>query len=199
MIMRRGLAAVAALLMLTLAACTSGAGSGSGHGSRDHLYESIDELAAESIAVAIVTVEGHTEFPETTVGDEARGAYSAFDATVVEVASPPKLGEAVGDELKASVTSPVPGDRVLIRMLGTAERPGPTDFLEDGESYLLFLTGTGLPESPANEFYIAGGSAGVYRSDGESLSSESRFTKDGVEREGDELPQTVTLSELRGS
>ena len=89
------------------------------------------------------------------------------------------------------------GDQIVVRAIGTGL--GDNAPFKDGGTYLVFLHPTGLPEADRNEYYVTGSKAGIYVLDGAARGADGpSFTKDGVEDQGDNLPEQIALSELQG-
>jgi hypothetical protein len=160
------------LLVGSLAGCVT---TSHGEGSRAELYGSVEELAADSTLVVLVTATSEVETarePQLSTGTRV---------VVVESLSPTGLPSGIPD-VQAS-------DTVTVWQFGDAASPGPLPLMRDGERYLLFLVATGV-DKPAG-YFITGSSAGYWVADG----SEFRRPVD----EGDTLPKTLRLDDLRSA
>lgn len=180
----RRAAAIAAAAIVTVTVLAGCAGSESG-GSRVHLYHSIHELAAESAAI----VEGEVTSQRTA--SDLKNSSAVFTISTVTVTAAPK-----GSGLSA-------GSTVEVRQEGDSTHVGPAPFLKNGSSYLLYLTPSGLPGPLATQYYVTGGTAGIYEAEATShtgTSAESpanAFTHVPAD-EGDTLPAAVDLSDAQG-
>lgn len=164
----------------------SGCSGSSADGSRAQLYSSVDALASDSSIVVAGTV---TE--QRTARDvENEGDFTLSTLTVVEA---PK-----------SDASHAPGASVVVRQIGSAETPGPANLLAPGKTYLLYLTPSGLSGDLASQFYVTGGTAGLYeavgvpktnqRSATSAVTDSTKFVHTGAD-EGDDLPSTIVLTD----
>ncbi|MDY0828310.1 hypothetical protein SK224_04130 [Microbacterium sp. BG28] len=164
--MRRLFAAVALLAAaIALAGCTSVA-CGESAGSRATLYDSIEALAADSslVAVAVVTITERS----------AADCDTTVTARIDRRFEPAALGG----------TPTAERNDVVVR------HTGPSDTLVEGRSYLLFLTPTMLQGSAADDYFVTGVTAGIYRVEGDHFVH--------VPSEGDDLPATLTPADLQG-
>ncbi|MGU3410490.1 hypothetical protein ACLBWP_10305 [Microbacterium sp. M1A1_1b] len=172
--------ASAGLLTIGLAGCADASGSS---GSRVKLYDSVPTLAGDSSIVISGTVES-----QKTANDIPNGGD--FTLSTVEVAA----------TAKSDAAHPA-GSSVVVRQHGSQKTPGPGALLETGKTYLLYLTPSGLDGQLASQFYITGGTAGVYetqqnagaRSTG-NVTEDTEFTK-APSDEGDTLPTELTLAD----
>lgn len=123
--------------------------------SRVYIYGSIEELAGDSSLVVKATASSSRS--GTLAG-------APTDVTTFEVASCFLVGGVVGTEPvfpQHAKTGPDPcqaGDVVEVRTF--------RDYgieLQEGDTYLLFLTNTGLAEDPSNLYYVTGAVAGAYK------------------------------------
>jgi len=129
-------------LVLGLAGCATATSESSG--SRAELYESIDQVAADSDLVVVVT-----------------------STSTTSSASEPQLMTATDVVVDQSFTPDAePSDTVTVWQLGSGATPGPLPLMKDGGRYLLFLVETGLP---AGGYFITGSSAGFWVADGDSF------------------------------
>lgn len=144
-----------------------------------------------------MTVRSRIEYGDATVGNQNRSPYTLFAVEVRDVAQSIELGVAA--------QQPTIGDTIEIRMLGTSGYPGPMPRLEDGRTYLTFLRPTGLAEAGADQYYLVGGTAGLYQTDRPLDAaapvdvSSLPFDKDGIANEGDSLPARVTMNDIEAS
>lgn len=170
-------AGLAGALVILLTACTTSTLSDSRH----TLYDTLEELAADSSAAVVVTVvEQH---------EEAGGDGIPITLSLVEVhESLAATGLAAGLDVEPGSASE--GERITVRQLGASsmdETPAP--ILRQGSTYLLFVTPTMLPGDAADEYYVTGGDAGLYMQDGDAF---VRL----VPGSGDTLPLRLTPADL---
>lgn len=202
-IMKRTKAIGVAIAVLICATCTLSAcstdttqaqaddGTSSSHGqtngststefSRVKLYETLDDLAADSSLIVIGTAEA----VEVTHDIDGLTPFSVFNVAVSEV-------------LKGDVAV---GDTVVMRQTGGEGDPG---VLEDGQTALLYLTPTGLDGELASQYYPVGVTAGVYVLDGDvaalSADNDSAATfSHTVTDTGDSIPNVLSLEEAKDS
>jgi hypothetical protein len=143
---------------LSILALLAGCTSGSS-GSRHTLYDSLDALVADSTVAVVGQV---LEVGETLIVGHP-GTDAAF-------------------QVEEQYLSDDPLDEITVRQMGAA----PT--LRVGDTYLLFLVPTGLPDDPPLTYYVTGAVAGIYE-----------FTDGEFRRVSDEdpgLPATVLPDEL---
>ncbi len=166
-------------LVLMVCGCGSdplGAGSdeaapGSGEQLRVHLYTSLQDLAADSSAVAVVTAE-RVHMVSATEGEGS--GLTAFAADV-------SLEQLLAGDLPDSALLRLPeGDAVNL-----SNRHAP---MESGHTYLVFADEFEWKRGqPIGEWVVPGG-AGIYEVDGDRLVL--------VSDTGDELPPTTTIDEV---
>lgn len=167
---------VGALLVTgALAACTPGATTV--EGSRHELFDSLASLSAASSLVAVVKVG------DASVSD-GRIRETVYRGTVQSTYQPKDLATAL------SVGPSAPAEEVFVRQVGVQGDAAPYPFLRSGDVYLLFLTPTMLDGDASKQFYITGGSAGIY------AEQDGKFVH-GPFDEGDSLPRTLTAEDLR--
>ncbi|MBF4609404.1 hypothetical protein [Curtobacterium sp. VKM Ac-1393] len=175
---------LAAASIAALAGCVSS----SSHGSRVEFYSSTADLSDASTLVVSGTVT------EQHVAQDIEGSGD-FTLSTLHVADAPKDADGVDA-----------GSDIVVRQLGSTANPGPAAFLEDGGTYLLYLTASGLDGDLASQYYVTGGEAGLYEEATQtaakrsaSTSDVSTFTKvpEGDEG-GDTLPEQVTFEEAAG-
>ncbi|CAH0222851.1 hypothetical protein SRABI76_02554 [Microbacterium oxydans] len=186
--MQRGTVALAALFSasLVMTACTPT--TTSIEESRHTLYSDVAGLAADSEAVVDVVVDSQEIVQEAM-------PYTLSTVTVIAPLQP--TGLAANADAAATVT---PEQQIVIRQLGSsAEETVPAPLLEVGGRYLLFVTSTQLPGDAASQFYVTGGSAGLYRTESasEARGSDVSYARVDVES-GDSLPLTLRTAELAG-
>ena len=134
-------------------------------GSRDVLYDSLDAVKDDSAVVVTATVLSQIEPKEGVAGSPG---------TVSEL----KVVQSSQSDLADS-----PG-QVFVFQYGTETVSAMAPLLKKGETYLLFLTSTGLAKARANDFFVTGSSAGIYL-----------LTSEGYKRlgeDGDVIPALVT-------
>lgn len=161
-------AMVIVALIVGAAGCSNSASPDtSSAGSRATLYNSIDELAADSTAIISGVVTDQFTEGDTTV-------------SVIAVDSAPS-----SPQLAANIGMPSSdiqvGDTVHVR-----QDPSSRPLLEIGKEYFLWLTPTMLPGAAASQFFITGSNAGMYIGEGETA---QRAAPDS----GDDLPATITI------
>jgi hypothetical protein len=161
-------AMVVVALMLGAAGCSSSAPSDeSSAGSRATLYDSVDELAADSTAI----ING-------VVTDQ----FTEGDATVSVI---PVDNVPFSPQLAANAGTP-PSDVQVGDTVQVRQDPSSRPLLEIGKEYFLWLTPTMLPGAAASQFFVTGSNAGIYISDGDAA---RRAAPDS----GDDLPATITI------
>jgi hypothetical protein len=178
---RQFLMVVAGVSVLSLAACAPAETFSSG--SRVELYNSIEELAADSTLVADIVVTSHKEYPET----DSASPYTASTAEIKAVFRPAGLPEDATPTEKFG-----PGETIVIRQLATGNsvsEDGKKIIIGTSGSYLVFLVGSGVPGASGNEFYITGGTAGLFGASGEEYQ--------WLGNEGDKLPSSLSPADLR--
>lgn len=178
---------VAAAAVLALSAVSlTGCSSSHGEGSRVELYNSVPALADDSIIVVAGTVSS-----QKTVSDIPNsGEFTLSTFTVAKTA-------------KTDSNHPA-GSTLVVRQHGTESKPGPGALLEPGKTYLLYLTPSGLDGDLASQFYVTGGTAGIYETEQNAaarsagVTGDTEFTK-APSDEGDKLPAELTLEDaLKG-
>lgn len=161
--------------------------NGGSHGSRAVLYDSVEELAADSASVVIGTVVSQ-EVVADLEGSEAMFTLSTLK--VSETLDDLPLGSNL-----SKVGLPIDSNtEVTVRQIGQREDgSSPTTILRVGEEYLLFLTPSGLTGKAASHFYVTGGNAGLYgrASDADAKSDLSSFVQVDPE-EGERLPAQLS-------
>lgn len=81
--------------------------------------------------------------------------------------------------------------------MGTASMETPAPILTSGGRYLLFLIPSMLEGGAASQFYITGGSAGVFDAPADLASrGDDAVFIHGTYEEGDTLPETLTARDL---
>jgi hypothetical protein len=181
--MRSGLTAVLVAVGSTalLAACSSTYSDS--HGSRVERYTSVEQLAEDSALIAVGTV-----VEQTTATDI--DATTPFTLSSFEITEVSKGDAAVGE-----------GDNIIVRQIGSEAEAGPADLFERGATYLLYLTPSGLEGKLASQFYVTGGTAGIYQAESASRGSDSTdalFTH-APSDEGDVLPDSLSVDGATGN
>lgn len=139
-------------------------------GSRDILYGSLDELKADSTVVVTATVVSQLVPKEGIAGSPG----TVSELKVVQTES----------ELAA------PQGQIFVFQYGTETVSAMAPLLEEGETYLLFLTSTGLEKARANDFFVTGVSAGIYL-----------LTREGYKSLGEDedvIPSLLTEEDVTG-
>ena len=155
--------------------------------SRVKLYPSPKALAKDSAAVIVGTVAAQRTAADVTPDTD----FTISTVTVVQVS-------------KSATGVVVPGGSIDVRQIGSAEEEGtppPSTLMSPGETYLIYLTPSGLGGELASQFYVTGGNAGLYAQDlGADLARSAApagFTKVDPEP-GEKLPERMTISESLG-
>ncbi|WP_426320420.1 hypothetical protein [Microbacterium sp. E-13] len=161
-------------------------------GSRSELYDSVQGIAADSSLVAVVEVKSQEVLKPASDKDTA---YTLSTVSVISTFSPTGLAREIPNGVNPSGMTA--GSQIIVRQMGTSEMDTPARILNAGEKYLLFLTPSMLEGKAGSQFYVTGGSAGVYAapSDVTSRADDAAFTH-GPFEEGDTLPDTLTAKEL---
>lgn len=165
--------------LVSLSGCAVTGQPNDSQGSRVTLYDSLEQLIADSAIIVSGTVSEQA-------GDSAgtQGSSVTISTVTVDTSfSPANVASSLPDG-EARPSPPAPGSTVAVRQFGTpgtVSTGGP--LLEPGVRYLLFLTPTALPGPAAADYFIVGSEAGIYRAEGE------RFTR--VAQGGDRLPGTI--------
>jgi hypothetical protein len=167
---------ILACAALILASCATS----SIDGSRHQLYDSVDALSSDSSAIVVGSV-GTQEIVDADI------PFTVSTLTIERTFSTPTLG----GNLDGAVEPLSPGMTIKVRQIGSTDIGSiPAPILSSGGTYLLFLTPTMLPsDRSGTDFYITGGSAGMYASDGPNF---ARVDPDS----GDSLPSKLTLSDF---
>lgn len=145
-------------------------------GSRATLYGSLQELVADSAVVVTAAVIETTEFESSGI--------PATRATLQVMESVPVTGLGANKGTVA-VSS---GDTIKVTQYGTEVVSSSAPLLVVGKSYLLFLVSTGLPDAPADEFFVTGVSAGIYEQSADGYVS--------LATDDDVVPARLTVEEL---
>ncbi len=154
-------------------------------GSRHTLYGDVRSLAADSSAV--VEVEIGKQFAV-----EEDMPITISTAVVLANHAPEGLGLSLKNTSQISV-----GEEITVRQMGNVDvESSPVPILTEGGHYLLFLTPSMLEGAAASQFWVTGGSAGIYElSSGSPRGIDAEYTH--VESdEGDTLPASLTVEEL---
>jgi hypothetical protein len=183
---RAAVVGIAVLASLALAGCSSGsetsgsAATSGSDGSRVKLYSSLPELSADSAVIASGTVTN-----QRTAADI--DSVTEFTISTMSVSAVVK-----GSGLAS-------GSTLEVRQIGSAKHPGPAPLMTVGSTYLLYLTPSGLSGPLASQYYVTGGTAGLYiaGSSGVAARSSGSFSHINSD-EGDRLPADVTLAGAAG-
>ena len=161
-------------------------------GSRSELYDSVQGIAADSSLVAVVEVRSQEVLKPASDKDIP---YTLSTVSLISTFSPTGLARELPNGVNA--TQMTAGSEIIVRQMGTSEMDTPAPILKAGEEYLLFLTPSMLEGEAGSQFYVTGGSAGVYDapSDVASRADDAAFTH-GPFEEGDTLPDTLTVKEI---
>lgn len=162
-------------------------------GSRHELYFSIEELSAASTGGAVVGVVRDQE-SVTEIIEE--------DLTDVVTISTIEVLESV--ELSGSSAEPArtiqAGELIQVRQLGDARFDSlPAPLLVVDQTYLLFLTQSELPGDASSQFYVTGGTAGIYRATDSGAADAKTYEQVVSEEDSDVLPALISLEDLGGS
>ncbi len=166
-------ALVTALAVAGVAGCSSITTGSSG--SRAELFGSVQSLSAASSAVAIVDVVDQYSVDDST-------PTTVSTVRPVKVLTPERLGEASETALDA-----LPKEVTVRQVPVSLEK---STVMKVGARYLVFLTLSGKDDAAQNDFYVTGGSAGVYEA------QDDGFVH-GPFEEGDTLPETLSVEDLR--
>ena len=187
---RRWAAPAILLLGVALTACastssTEPADAPTAQGSRVTIYQSLDELTADSSLIVLGTVTEQAVLS----GDDAAGDVTASNLVVDQAFAPSGLAQSLA-QAGIEPSTRTAGDVVTVLQYGTPEAVtsiGP--LLQDGGRYLLFLNPTGLGGAAADDFFVVGGEAGLYEADGDVF---LRLSKGG-----DNIPATLRAQDLQ--
>ena len=184
------LVAVASLAFvgsLCLSACSEGSGKSTqpdrsqySHASRVKLYTSVADLAKDSTVVVsglVVSQKVVRDIDPTT----------EFTISEVQVADAPK-----------STNGIIKGGTILLRQLGSDKQIGPARIVETGKRYLLYLTASGLEGDLGSQYYVTGGTAGLYEALNSKSTSEIVSFSHGASDEGDQLPSQLSITSALG-
>lgn len=141
--------------------------------SRSEIYQSVSQLADDSDAIIIGTVESSENVSDIDLSTE-------FVLATVKVA----------DTEKGNITT---GDTVIVRQTPLSD----AQLMSKGATYLLYLTESGLEGELASQYYVTGVTAGIYektQTSARSAASFERFDK----ASGDDLPDMIAASEIEG-
>lgn len=179
----------AAVLALSACSAASDSSSSGSDGSRAKLYSSIDALSSDSSLIVTGTVVA-----QSTVKDQALGDYTLSTLKVALVVPSAHLAQTVS----APAATVSAGTSVQVRQLGTkANQSTAAPLLATGESYLLFLASMGLADAPTDQFYVTGGSAGIYQANSTAALDAASTTFTSKDAEGDNLPATLSPSAIQ--
>lgn len=131
-----------------LAGCSPSPGSDQvtgGEFTRAKFYASEVALRADSEAIVVARVKSQTVADDITPGLD----FTISDVEVSQV----KKGRGLG--LK-------PGQVIKVRETGKSGDGAGWKYLDNGESYLLYLVTSGLPGDKASQYYITGANVGSF-------------------------------------
>ena len=181
---RRWAGAAILSLGVALAACasvpsTETVDSPTSQGSRVTIYQSLDELIADSSLIVLGSVAEQAVLP---------GDVSASELVVDQAFVPTGLAQSFA-QAGVQPSTRDPGETVTVLQHGTLDTVTSVGtLLEEGGSYLLFLNPTGLSGAAAEGFFIVGGEAGLYKAEG------GAFVR--LSQGGDHIPATLTPQDL---
>lgn len=178
------------LAIVLLAGCSQSSGVGT-HGARAEIYTSVGALVEDSSAIATVVIDSSDQ-----TRSSAGSPLTVATATVIENVAAPSVG--LDSREGALDTSLELNDVITIRQMGSPDTDQETPYLQPGETYLVFLASTGLPDVPDTEFYITGAVAGIYESDDDSASRGSAPQFERLGEDPDKLPEFLTTEEIAG-
>lgn len=158
--------------------------------SRVKLYDSEKSLADDSVAIVIGRVTDQSV--ERGILDDST------DFTINDISIFSKIKG--GDEVD-------PGNVIKVRQTGSEEQVSGDKLLDDGVTYLLYLSPSGLDGALSQQYYITGATAGVYQADESSSNTVNMQNDNGngfifkrVNADsGDNLPETINRNQLEGS
>ena len=177
------------LASLVLGACGSDAGTATPRTgtetSRAKLYQSAEQMADDSDLIVVGSV------------DDTRTVQDLDDTTDFTLADVKVLTTIKGD---------AGGDTVVVRQTGSPEQSGSDLLMSSGDTVMLFLVRSGLDGELADQYYIAGATAGLYAIDavddaadttqeGDPPADDARFRRVDTQS-GDSLPQTLTAEDV---
>lgn len=178
----------AAALALTLSGCgtqtdsspayygPAGVDDENVHMARVKLYPSLNSLAKDSVLIATGTVTEQNVVADLDPTTEF--TLSSFDISDVQSSN----GSITTDSV------------VTVRELGSVT-------LETGNTYLLYLTASGLEGELAAHYYVTGANAGIFEAEDEGSAKanpkEASFKKVHSE-EGESLPERVKGKDAKG-
>lgn len=146
---------------------------------RAYFYESLDELAGDSDLIVTGLATSHEE------RREASDPSLDWTITTVKIAS--TIKSEAGD---------LTGTTIVVRQTGSKAHPiRDWPLLVQDETYLLALKKSDGPDALPSEYFISGGSAGMYKASDDLRDGASVFS--AVARSsGDDLPKDVTPTDL---
>lgn len=177
MMLSKGISVIALAVTILVAAVGCASVESHSSGSRHELFASVRDLSAASSMVVVVDV-----IDQKVEGESIPNTVSIV--VPIESFTPDGLGSALDVEPSKA------GDQIVVRQVVVELDKGAYPVLSVGGRYLLFLTPTMLEGEQASQYYVTGGSAGVYSVDGETYIH-------GPFEEGDQLPEKLTATDLR--
>jgi hypothetical protein len=148
---------------------------------RGYFYESLDELAGDSDLIVTGLATSNEE------RREANDPSLDWTITTVKIASTIK-----------SESGDLTGTSIVVRQTGSKARPimGWPILVED-TTYLLALQESKGPDALPSEYFISGGSTGLFEASDDSRDGAPVF-KAVARDSGDDLPEAVTTTDLAG-
>lgn len=182
--------AAALLFGVALAACASTSStetvdSPTSQGSRVTIYQSLDELIADSSLIVLGSVAEQAALS----GDDASDNVTASEFVVDQAFVPTGLAQSLA-QAGVQPSTRDPGDTVTVLQHGTPDTVTSVGkLLEEGGRYLLFLNPTGLSGAAADDFFVVGSEAGLYKAEGDAFVRLSQG--------GDGIPSTLIPEDLQ--
>ncbi|WP_435094059.1 hypothetical protein [Clavibacter michiganensis] len=155
------------------------------HGSRHTLYGSLAALADDSVGIVAGTVVAQREVADL-------GPSAPATVSTVRVAKVAKAAHGVAV-----------GGTVEVRQIGTAAQPGPATMLQAGSAYLLYLRPSRLPGDAASQWFVTGGTAGIFAAPDSDVGTDSASGPSATfaridHEQGDVLPERVAADHALG-
>lgn len=185
------LATTVALAVASLSGCTV---EGS-HGSRSDVYDSVADMLTDTSDVVVGTV-----VKREPVDGEQGDDITFVTLEVKAVHTPAEAGTGLPEGYNVATVRE--GSNIVIRQHGLPtyeETLAP--FLEEGESYLLFLSPANNEGEAASQFTIVGVTAGAYVQQGDEFRALTEvtegFTASDEHAPPDNLPITIDPASLK--
>ncbi|MGW9113562.1 hypothetical protein [Microbacterium sp. NPDC055683] len=143
------------------------------------LYESVQALADDSVVVAVVHV-----ISQESANDIEEDKTAEFTLSTVVI-----------DKVVKS-DGPTVGSEIIVRQDGGTQQASPTELVKVGDTYLLYLTASGLEGDLASQYYVTGANAGIYAASQDTAGrGTSQVFEQVVAETGEDLPAQITLEE----